>query len=107
MSRYSIDNLPDDALPEMEELAGDLRILAELVGVRMALKISERFDGTPARLYGHRRWLTRFRDGKIREEYDRGGVSGVELARRYGLSDRHIWNILGKVEGENQQLMLF
>lgn len=107
MSHYSIDNLPDEALPELSDLTGDVRILAEMVGVRLALKISERFDGTPARLFGHRRWLIRWRDCQIRAEYDNGGVSGVDLARRYGLSDRHIWTILGKVPGEDRQLRLF
>jgi Mor family transcriptional regulator len=107
MSKYTVDDLPEDALPRLSDLSGDLRMVANLVGVRMALKISELFDGTPARLYGHRRWLLGWRDKIIREEYDNGEISGVDLARKYGLSDRQIWNILGKVEGDDRQLRLF
>jgi len=107
MSSYTIDKLPDEALPAVVELKGDLRMLAEKVGVRLALQISELFDGTPARLYGHRRWLVVWRDRQIRAEYDKGGVSVVDLARKYGLSERHVYNILGQEPGEDRQLRLF
>lgn len=105
--KYKVDDLPDAALPSLEELTGDMRYLANLVGVRMALKISELFDCTPIRLYGHRRWILNYRDSKIRAEYDSGNISGVELARKYGLSDRQIWNIIGKEPGDDRQLRLF
>jgi len=107
MSSYTIDNLPDDALPPLEALSGDLRMLAEKIGVRMALQVSELFDSTPARLYGHRRWLVKWRDRQIRAEYDRGGISIVDLARKYGISERHAYNILGQEPGEDKQLRLF
>lgn len=107
MSRYTVDKLPEDALPDIEELSGDLRLLAEVVGVRLALRISELFDGTPARLYGHDRWLRRLRDKEMRAEYDRGGISVVDLARKYGVSERHAYNILGMEPGEDRQLKLF
>lgn len=107
MSAYKVDKLPDEALPEIDELKGDLRMLAELVGVRLSLQISELFDGTPARLYGHRRWLVNWRDRQIRAEYDRGGISVVDLARKFGISERHAYNILGQEPGEDRQLRLF
>lgn len=107
MSSYTIDKLPDEALPEIDELKGDLRMLAETVGVRQALQISELFDGTPARLYGHRRWLLKWRDRQIRADYDKGGISVVDLARKYGVSERHVYNILGQEPGEDRQLRLF
>ncbi len=107
MSRYTVDSLPENALPELAEITGDLRILAEIVGMRIALQISERFDSTPLRLYGHRRWLIRWRDKQIRADYDKGGISVVDLARKYGLSDRHVYNILGTEPGEDRQLTLF
>lgn len=97
MSSYSIDNLPDEALPDVTELKGDLRILAEEVGVRLALQISALFDGTPARLCGHRRWTVKWRDRQMRAEYDAGGISIIDLARKYGVSERHAYNILGQV----------
>jgi hypothetical protein len=107
MSKYTVDNLPEDALPELDELSGDLRILAEVVGVRDALRISERFDSTPIRVYGYKKWVRAWRDQQIRKEYDNGGISQVNLARKYGMSDRHICNILGMEPGEERQLRLF
>lgn len=104
---YTIDDLPDEYLPEIDELSGDLRMLAEKVGVRTALQISALFDGTPARLYGHRRWVLKWRDKEIRAEYDKGGISIIDLARKVGLSDRHVLTILGKEPGEDKQLRLF
>ncbi|GAB6191132.1 Mor transcription activator family protein [Desulfocastanea catecholica] len=107
MNIFTIDRMPDDVLPTIDELSGDMRIVAELVGVRMALTIAERFGGTPVMLYGHKKWLIRWRDQEIRAEYDRGDISGVALARKHGLCDRQVWNILGREPGEDRQLKLF
>lgn len=107
MKRFRVDHLPDDALPSLTDLHGDLRILAERVGVRLALSISELFDSTPARLYGHDRWLRQWRDKEMRAEYDLGGISVIDLARKYGVSERHAYNILGMQPGEDRQLKLF
>lgn len=104
---YKIDDLPDDALPGLDELTGDLRMLAELVGVRKALEISELFGGTTACFFGHRRYLIRFRDKKIRAEYDSGGITVAELARKYNLTERYLYMILGKQPGEDRQMRLF
>ncbi len=104
---YTIDDLPDECLPELDELSGDLRMLAEKVGVRKALEISELFNGTPARLYGHHRWVVRQRDREMRKEYDRGGISVVDLARKYKVSERQAYTILGQEPGEDRQLRLF
>ena len=107
MSSYTIDNLPDDALPDIDELSGDLRLLAEKVGVRLALEISAVFDGTPARFYGHNRYIRRWRDRQMRSEYDKGKISVIDLARKYGVSERHTYNILGMAPGDERQLRLF
>jgi Mor family transcriptional regulator len=107
MSGYTVDKLPEEALPDVTELSGDLQMLAEVVGVRLALQIAELFDGTPARLYGHRRWLVKWRDKQMRGEYDGGGISVVDLARKYGVSERHAYNILGQEPVEERQLKLF
>jgi len=107
MSTYTIDNLPDEALPALDELTGDLRLLAERFGVRLALQISALFDSTPARLYGHDRWVRKWRDKQMRAEYDRGGISIVALARKFGVSERHAYNILGLEPGEDKQMRLF
>ena len=104
---YKVDDLPDDYLPKLDELAGDLRVLAEVVGVRMALRIAELFGGTPATFYGHKKWLIRWRDALIRKEYDQGKISVVALARKSGICERHAYNILGQQPGEDKQLKLF
>ena len=80
MKGYTVNSLPDEALPDLAELNGDMRILAEEVGVRMALRIAELFGGTSLQLYGHKKWIIRWRDQVIRAEYDAGGISVVEKA---------------------------
>ena len=107
MSAYTIDKLPEEAMPDVTELSGDLRMLAELVGVRLALQISELFDGTSARFYGHHRLLRGWRDKQMRGEYDSGGISVVDLARKYGVSERQAYNILGQEPVDERQLKLF
>lgn len=104
---YTVDDLPDDALPGMDELNADLRMLAELVGVRTALEISELFNGTTACFFGHKRHLIRYRDKQIRAEYDSGNITVAELARKYNLTERYLYMILGKSPGEDRQLKLF
>jgi len=110
MNGFDIIELPDDALPEITELDGDMRLLAELVGVRKALAVAQVFNGTPIRLYKWPRWIRRWRDKCMRRDYDGGGCTGVDLARKYTLGERQVWNILGKVEGppqDDKQLKLF
>lgn len=99
-----IVELPDDALPGLDNLNGDLRMLAEVpgVGVAMALRIAQIFGGTPIRIYGVGKWLRRHRDRCIRRDYD-NGISAVELGRKYKLGERQIWNILGTSEPDERQ----
>jgi len=108
IGEIDIIDLPDDALPELNKLSGDLRMLAEVpgVGVAQALRIAQIFGGTPIRIYGVQKWLRRHRDRCIRKDYD-NSVSAVELGRKYRLSERQIWNILGTPEPEERQIRLF
>ena len=106
MSRQEdIIDLPPDAWPRIEDLSGDMRTVAELIGIGNALILAQRFDGTPVRIYGWKTWTRSWRDRCIRRDYDTGRYSGIELARKYGLQERQIWYILGKVDG--RQLRLF
>jgi Mor family transcriptional regulator len=98
--------LPDDAMPTIDELTGDLRILAEIVGVAKALEIGQRFHGTPIRIWGVVKFIRRHRNRCIRRDADYGD-SGIKLARKYRLSDRQIWNILGSLEDDERQMGLF
>lgn len=106
IDELDVIELPDDALPELDKLSGDLRLLAELVGVGMALRIAQAFGGTPIRIYGVGKWLRRHRDRCIRRDSD-NGLSAVALGRKYRLSERQIWNILGTPEPEERQIRLF
>ncbi len=99
---FDIINLPDEALPAIETLSGDMRIVAEAIGVRNALILAQRFDGTPIRIWGYRRWLKDYRDRCMRAEYDRGKVAGVDLFRKYGVSESWGWKILGRASDDRQ-----
>jgi Mor family transcriptional regulator len=119
--RPDIGALPDDALPSVQELPGDLRQLAEIIvvevgseraAVRVVLRIVQEFRGTYIYCRGLDEWERAWRDKKIREEFDsltRGGVSARQavttLARRYPVGDRQIWTILGRPD--DRQMSLF
>lgn len=103
-----IIHLPDDALPDIEELTGHLREVAEIVGIKKALVLGQVFHSVPIRLWNCQKLLRRFRDDCIRKEYE-AGATGEYLAKRFNLSDRQIWNILGRPQQEedNKQQSLF
>jgi len=98
--------LPPEALPDIEELTGDMRIVAEIVGVEKAMLLGQLFHGTPIRLWNTEKFLRRHRDRLIIQEYDQG-ASGIQLARKYNLCERHVWRILGKYEEDTKQLSLW
>lgn len=101
-----IIELPVDALPDIEELTGDLRIVAELVGVANALRLGQVFHGVPIRLWNTGQWIRRWRDNQIRR--DSATLSGRELAIKYRLTERQIWNILGTTgDGDDRQKRLW
>ncbi len=87
--------IPAELLPDIEELTGDLRNLADVVGVATAIKIGMHFEGVPLRLWGVARLRRRLRDNNIRKEYDEG-AKAIELARKYRVSERWVWDILGR-----------
>lgn len=104
-ARNDIIKLPEDALPSIDSLSGDLQMLAGIVGIAKALEVAQVFNGTPLRLYGVNKWLLRHRDRCIRR--DSVNMSGVELARKYGISERRIWQILGEPEPDERQMGLW
>ncbi|MDH5524467.1 MAG: hypothetical protein OEY01_10815 [Desulfobulbaceae bacterium] len=111
-----ISGLPDEALPEITELPGDLSLVAEVIGVRMTLALVERLRGTYV-YFRNLDHLTRTRrDDFIRAEIDRRINTGEtitkavqDLARAHGLSSRHVWSISGSTgqEDDSQQLKIF
>jgi Mor family transcriptional regulator len=107
--------LPDDALPTIAELPGDLRRVAEiirpavasdLVAVRLVFAMADEFAGTDIYCSGTGKWKRKYRDQRIRNEYD-AGTKAPQLARRYNLSERWVWDILGRLPPDEKQLGLW
>jgi hypothetical protein len=107
MKDFDLTRLPDELLPEITELPGQLQDVARVIGVRPALLLEKRFRGTYIYCYKADALRRRLRDKWIRVEYDRMLRAGVKkktarLALETGLSERQVWNILGRVdEDEN------
>ena len=107
--------IPDDALPAITELPDDLRQVAEIIRtavesdltvVRLVFSIADAFGGTDIYCSGLGKWRRRYRDQRIREEYDRGNRA-PEIARRYRISERWVWEILGRLPPDERQLGLW
>lgn len=97
--------------PEVEakirsRFTGDLGIIADELGVTAALKIHKRFGGTFLRINAMPAIEREIRNEQIRADFD-AGMSGDALARKYRLTDRQIWNILGRVDESPDPLPLF
>lgn len=90
----------------IDMLPRDLRAIAEIVGLEAALKIGRRFRSTWVYVGELDHIEREIRDEKIREQYD-AGTSARDLALKNHLSERQIWNILGKVPEDPEPLPLF
>lgn len=77
-----------------DDLPGDLRLIADVVGVENAVKLSNSFRGCTLYLRNIDPILKRKRNTEIRNNYDRGDVRVKDLAIKYKLSKRQIENIL-------------
>ncbi|TAN60751.1 DNA-binding protein [bacterium] len=80
----------------INKLPGDLREVAEIVGVDNALALVERFGGTYIRVPKCEGLLRDIRDNSIRALYDSGKHDIRALALKYRLTDRTISEILKK-----------
>lgn len=71
--------------------------IEEVAGPEAAAKLVDKFGGTP--LYIAKMYAAGLaaRNRQIRADYDRR-VSVAELARQHHLTERQIWNILGRGE---------
>lgn len=103
MSKAACDSigLPDDAMPSIEELPGDLRLIAEVIGVRPTMQLAQVFGGTPLYIVKIDGFARRLRDKAFREEFDqrtgRGETATAvvrDIARTRGLCERQLWNIV-------------
>ncbi|MDH5525557.1 MAG: hypothetical protein OEY01_16440 [Desulfobulbaceae bacterium] len=105
--------LPADALPSINELPGDLRLIADVIGVEAAIKLAQVFGGTPLYITKVDRYVKRIRDRQIREEFDKRTASGGEsatmvvndMARRPGMPcSRQLWNIINAPDERQMEL---
>lgn len=87
----------DEMLPQIDELPASLQHVAEIVGVHKAIELSMHFQGATVTfpvLAGLKR---KIRNAAIRDDYDRG-FKASEIARKYRVGERQVWNILGTVD---------
>lgn len=103
MSKIEVVKLPREAWPSTEELPnGNLRVIAETLGIDVLMSLYELFPKTSV-YFGHfDRFLQAHRNSVIRQEFDHLIITDsarkavAALARKYDLSDRWIWEIVGR-----------
>lgn len=105
--------IPDDLIPRIEELPGDLSELARVVeevapglGVKIVLRVAAEFRGTHVYFHNLDAIERKARNRVILEMYD-NGTRVPEIARIVRLSERQVWTVLGKDPGEERQFALF
>lgn len=95
--------LPREAWPTIDELPdGDMRQLAEEVGMEKLMSLYAQFRSTSIYFGGLDKLLRRHRDNLIRKDFDRlttdrsARKAVKELARKFDLSDRWVWELVGR-----------
>jgi len=86
----------------INQLPGDLRHLAEVLRehfpdapyIAIVLRIAKEFRGTYIRVHSLDDLEREIRNTEIRAEYT-SGKKAPQLAIKFRLTERHIWNILG------------
>lgn len=118
LSKKIID-IPDEYMPEIDELPGDLARIAAAIdevlpgqGARITLVLAQVFPGQPLYIRNIEYLIRRRRDDAIRAQYDAGGTTMLALACDYQLSLARIKQILAvpgesEDDGEGRQLKLF
>jgi Mor family transcriptional regulator len=76
--------------------------LVELVGVEGALRIVHRFAGQQLYVHKPERAFRRLREERLRAEFT--GANHAALARRYGMSVSHVYDILRRPDAEQGEL---
>lgn len=84
----------------MNRLPGDLKDVAELIGLDNTMALVERFGGTYIKVPKCDALIREIRDNKIRELYDSGNYDIRGLALRFKLTDRRISDILSEIDSK-------
>ncbi len=87
----------------LDKLPGDLRRIAELIGIEHTMKLVDEFGGGYVIIAKCDELLREIRDNEIRAEYDAGGTTINALAIKHNLHIRTINRILS---GENEEVPL-
>lgn len=91
----------------IEQLPGDLRRIAEVIGVKPTLDLAKAFRGTYLYVHNLDDMLREIRNEEIRAEYTAGKTKVSSLAIKHQLTERQIWNILGEEpEGDTHPSLL-
>jgi len=87
----------------IEQLPGDIRRIAEVIGVEPALELAKAFRGTYLYIHNLDDLMREIRNKRIRDEYekDKSPRKVSRLAIKHRLTERQIWNILGNEPEEN------
>jgi Mor family transcriptional regulator len=92
---------------KIDQLPGLYKDIASEIGVQNAIKLSNILKGTNFYLPKLDALIAKIRNRRIREEFN--GDNHRELALKYDLTERWIYEILNKTDGEvdNNQLNFF
>lgn len=93
-----LNNITDEDMPN-----NDLRLVAESCGIEIAIRLLEELPGIS--IFIPKSGFKRIVEGKIREGYN--GTNAKELALMYGVSERHIYNIVSGSPMDELQARLF
>lgn len=99
---------PQDARlgSELQQMADVIEKFAPGKGREIVVAISQEFASTHVYFIKVEKMFRQIRDQWVRDKYD-DGHRVPDIARATKLSDRQVWNILGKEPGEDRQLNLF
>ena len=107
------NKLPEEFIPEIEDLPGDLAQLAKVLeeevpgkGVKIVLRLEAEYRGTGIYFHNVDGFKRKIRDAWVVEQYSNGRKVD-DIARTVRLSSRQVWNILGKEPVDEKQLRLF
>lgn len=96
------DNMNDT----INKLPGDLKEVAELIGVENTIALVDRFGGTYIKVPKCDGIIREIRNNKIRDLYDRGKHTIRDLALKYKLTDRTISEILNNPDEDVEDDLL-
>lgn len=84
----------------LERFPEPYQTMAREIGIKNTLKLAQHFAGTGMYFPKLDETLTAFRNEKIKAEFN--GANHKELARKYDLTERWVYEILKTTENEDQ-----